>query len=142
MTTRFNLPTGWPQRGRPFHHGVVQPVGKVLHVTGQVAWDPNGAVIGKGDCEAQTHYCFDNVEHILRAVGGRPEDIVSLTIFYVDPDDMPAIQKVRAERLRPEHGPVSILIQAGGLIAPDLLVEVVPIAVIPEERFHQPVFDG
>ncbi|MEM7496355.1 MAG: RidA family protein, partial [Pseudomonadota bacterium] len=117
-----------------------QPAGRVLHMTGQVAWDRDGAVIGNGDCEAQARQCFDNVEQILQAVGGRLADIVSLTIFYVDPGDMPAIQKVRAERLRLEEGPVSILIQAAGLIAPDLLVEVIPIAVIPEDRFHDPLF--
>lgn len=140
MTTRFNPPTGWPQEGRAFHHGVIEPEGKVLHITGQVAWDHNSNIIGKGDCEAQACKCFENVEHILSAVGGRLDDIVSLTIFYLDPDDMPAIQKVRAEKLKLEHGPVSILIQAAGLIVPDLLVEVAPIAVIPHTRYHEPKY--
>lgn len=140
MTIRYNPPTGWPQLGRPFHHGVIAPEGKTLHMTGQVAWDAHANVIGMGDCEAQARQCFDNVESILKAVGGRLDDIVSLTVFYIDPDDMPVIQKVRAERLALEHGPVSILIQAAGLIAPDLLVEIAPIAVIPAERFHEPKF--
>ena len=138
MAIRYNPPTGWPQLGRPFHHGVIEPKGRVLHVTGQVAWDENHNVIGRDNCEAQAHKCFDNIEHILSAVGGRMEDIVSLTIFYVAPADMAAIQKVRAERLKLEEGPVSILIQSAGLIAPELLVEIVPIAVIPEDRFHEP----
>lgn len=138
MTIRFNPPSGWPQLGRPFHHGVVEPQGRVLHVTGQVAWDSNGDAVGSGDCETQVRHCFDNVEKILSAVGGRLDDIVSLTVYYVDPADMPAIQKVRAEKFRTEDGPVSILIQAAGLIQPELLVEVIPIAVIPEERFHEP----
>lgn len=138
MTIRYNPPTGWPQLGRPFHHGVVEPSGRTLHMTGQVAWDSQSNIIGIGDCEAQANKCFDNLEEILAAVGGRLDDIVSLTIFYVDPSDMPAIQKVRAERIRPENGPVSILIQAAGLITPDHLVEVIPIAVIPTDRFHEP----
>jgi len=33
-----------------------------------------------------------------------------------------------------------ILIQAAGLITQDLLVEVAPIAVIPDARFHEPKF--
>ncbi len=141
MTIRYNPPTGWSQLGRPFHHGVIQPKGHVLHMTGQVAWDRDANVIGKRDCETQARQCFDNVEHILKSVGGRLEDIVSLTIFYIDPEDMPSIQKVRTERLALKHGPVSILIQAAGLITPDLLVEVAPIAVIPDERFHEPSFE-
>ncbi|MBF9052165.1 RidA family protein [Roseobacter sp. HKCCD9010] len=138
MTIRCNPPTRWPQLGRPFHHGMVEPKGRVLHMTGQVVWDHDGNVIGKDDCETQARQCFDNVESILKAVGGRLDDIVSLTVFYLDPADMPAIQKVRAERLQLTHGPFSILIQVAGLITPDLLVEVAPIAAIPDDRFHEP----
>lgn len=138
MTTRFNPPSGWPQNGRAFNHGIVAPEGRTLHMTGQVAWDGDGDLIGVGDCEAQTRKCFDNVEAILEAVGGRLEDIVSLSIFFLERSDLPAIQKVRAERLSAETAPASILIQTPGLVVPELLVELVPVAVIPHERFHAP----
>ena len=138
MTIRFNPPTGWPQFGRAFNHGVVQPAGRTLHMTGQVAWDGQGNLIGRDDCEAQIRQCFDNIEHILNAVGGRFEDIVSLTIFFVNADDLPAIQKVRAEKLAPEIAPANILIQTPGLVVQELLVELVPIAVIPDDRYHAP----
>jgi len=138
MHIRHNPNSGWPQLGRPFHHGVAETPGKVLHFTGQVAWDADLNVIGAGDCETQTHKCFDNVESILADFGGAMGNIVSLTIFYTDPADLPAIQRVRAERIKLEQGPVSILIQAAGLILPEFLVEVIPIAVIPEERFRNP----
>ena len=138
MTIRFNPPTGWPQLGRAFNHGIVEPEGKTLRMTGQVAWDGDGNLVGKGDCEAQLRQCFDNVEHILKAVGGRFGDMVSLTIYFLHADDMPAIQKVRAEKLAPEIAPASILIQTPGLVVPELLVELVPVAVIPFERYHDP----
>ena len=140
MTTRFNPPTGWPQFGRAFNHGVVQPEGKTLHITGQVAWDAEGNLIGKADCETQVRKSFENVEAILKAVGGRLEDIVSLTIYFLDPEDLPAIQKVRSEWLSPEIAPASIIIQTPGLVTPDLLVELVPIAVIPFDRYHEPAW--
>ena len=138
MITRFNPPTGWPQFGRAFNHGIVEPEGRTLRMTGQVAWDGDGNLIGEGDCEAQIRQCFDNVEHILAAVGGRFEDMVSLTIYFLDPEDLPAIQKVRAEKLSPEFAPASILIQTPGLVSLDLLVELVPVAVIPHDRYHDP----
>ena len=138
MTIRFNPPTGWPQLGRAFNHGIVEPEGKTLRMTGQVAWDGEGNLVGEGDCEAQLRQCFDNVEHILKAVGGRFEDMVSLTIYFLNAKDMPAIQKVRAEKLAPEIAPASILIQTPGLVVPELLVELVPVAVIPFERYHDP----
>ncbi|MEX0276464.1 MAG: RidA family protein [Ruegeria sp.] len=138
MTTRFNPPTGWPQFGRAFNHGIIEPEGKTLRMTGQVAWDGDGNLVGENDCEAQIRQCFDNVEYILRAVGGRFEDMVSLTIYFLHAEDMPAIQKVRAEKLAPDIAPASILIQTPGLVTPELLVELVPVAVIPFDRFHEP----
>ena len=138
MTIRFNPPTGWPRQGRAFNHGVIEPEGRVLHLTGQVAWDGAGNLIGKDDCETQIRQCFTNVEHILSAVGGCFEDIVSLTVYFINPDDLPVIQKVRAEKLAPDTAPASILIQTPGLVTPELLVERVPIAVIPHECFHEP----
>jgi len=138
MPMRFNPSTGWPQNGRAFNHGVVQPEGRTLHMTGQVAWDGDGTLIGKGDCETQVRQCFENVECILRAVGGQLSDIVSMTIFFLNPDDLPAIQKVRAEKFSPDTAPASTIIQTPGLVIPELLVELVPISVIPFERYHEP----
>ena len=81
---------------------------------------------------------FDNVERILTAVGGDLSDTVSLSIYFLDPEDLPAIQKVRAEKFSAETAPASILLQVPGLVAPGLLVELVPIAVIPRDRHHAP----
>lgn len=138
MKTRFNPPGLWPQQGRAFNHGVIAPEGRTLYITGQVAWDAEGKVVGEGDCERQARLCFDHVEAILAAAGGRLEDIVQLTIFFIDRADLPAIQKVRAERLPIETAPVSIVVQSPGLVVPELLVEVIPVAVIPDERFRWP----
>lgn len=138
MTVRFNPASGWPQNGRAFNHGIVAPAGRTLYMTGQVAWDGAGLLVGADDCETQIRQCFDNVEQILAAVGGRLDDIMSLTIFFLNPADLPAIQKVRAERCSAETAPASILIQTPGLVTPELLVELVPIAVIPEARYREP----
>ena len=140
MTIRFNPPSGWPQLGRAFNHGIVEPEGRTLRMTGQMAWDGEGRLVGAGDCETQIRQCFDNVERILAAVGGRFEDLVSLTIYFLNPADLPAIQKVRAETLAPEIAPASILIQTPGLVAPELLVELVPVAIVPYERYHEPTW--
>jgi enamine deaminase RidA (YjgF/YER057c/UK114 family) len=138
MAVRFNPPSGWPQKGRAFNHGVAAGEGRTIHITGQVAWDGHGTLIGAEDCEKQIRQCFSNVENILAAVGGTLSDIVSLTIFFLSAHDLPTIQKVRAEKFTPENAPASILIQTPGLVIPELLVELVPIAVIPHARYHDP----
>jgi enamine deaminase RidA (YjgF/YER057c/UK114 family) len=138
MALRFNPSSGWPQRGRAFNHGVVASEGRTLYMTGQVAWDGDGVLIGPSDCEKQIRQCFDNVEKILSAVGGCSEDIVSLTIYFLATADLPVIQNVRAEKFPSNIAPASILIQTPGLVIPELLVELVPIAVIPSDRYHDP----
>ena len=138
MANGFNPPGLWPQDGRAFSHGVVQGHGVVVHVTGQVAWDEHSAVVGIGDAAAQLEQAIGNVRLILEAVGGTLDDIVTQTIYYLDPADLPAIQRVRAAHFPAATAPASILIQVVGLVSPDLLVEVVPVAVVPHERFRDP----
>lgn len=135
MAEHFNPPGIWPQNGRAFTHAVAQGEGVTIHVTGQVAWDEHSAVVGVGDAGAQLEKAIDNVRVVLAAAGGRLEDIVSMTIYYLDPADLPAIQRVRAEHFPAATAPASIIIQAAGLVAPELLVEVVPVAVVPHERY-------
>jgi enamine deaminase RidA (YjgF/YER057c/UK114 family) len=73
--------------------------GRTIYITGQVAWDKQGILIGGEDCEKQLQRCFENVENILAAVGWTLADIVSLTIFFLDPKGLPVIQKVRATQI-------------------------------------------
>lgn len=138
MAHHFNPEGVWAPGERAFSQGVVQGPGEVVHVTGQVAWDEHSNVIGAGDAEAQLAKAFENVAAILGEVGGRLSDVVSLTIYYLDRADLPAIQRVRARHFATATAPVSILIQVAGLVLPEFLVEVVPIAVVPPDRYRPP----
>jgi enamine deaminase RidA (YjgF/YER057c/UK114 family) len=135
MTITINPPTVWGPRGRGFTMGLVQPAGRVVHLTGQVAWDRNERIIGAGDVEAQARQCFANIEAVLAAFGGRLTDIVSLTTYFTDRAQLPLIQRVRAEMLGSDARIVSTSVMVAGLGHPDFLVELTPIAVVPEDRF-------
>ncbi len=138
MVKGFN-PTGtWTPRGRGFSMGALQGQGQVVHLTGQVAWDANETLVGCGDVEAQTRQCFDNIRTVLAAVGGTLEDIVAITTYFTDRSQLPAIQKVRSAVFRPDAAPVSTSIMVAGLGHEDFLVELTPIAVIPDDRFVDP----
>jgi enamine deaminase RidA (YjgF/YER057c/UK114 family) len=135
---RFNPPGMWRPNGRAFSQGVVQGEGSVVHVTGQVAWDEHGEVVGAGDVGTQMDKAIDNIRTVLDEVGGTLADIVSLTIYFLDRADLPVIQRVRARHFPAETAPASILVQVPGLVVPEFLVELVPIAVVPGSRFHPP----
>ncbi|MCG8359378.1 MAG: RidA family protein [Kiloniellales bacterium] len=138
MAICFNPPGLWGRQGGSFSQGVVQPEGRVVYCTGQVAWGEDNKVVGKGDVAAQARHCLARVEIVLGAVGGRLDDIVSMTIFYTDPAQIPVIGTVRQELFDPERAPVSIFIQVAGLVHPELMVEFVPIAVVPHARYREP----
>ena len=140
VTSRINInpPGAWPSRGFPMQHGVVAPSGRTVHVTGQVAWDETGTVLHPGDAKAQTHAALDNIDRILNAAGGSIDDIVSMTTYLMRREDWPLISAARAERFKPDFGPVSTAVMVSGLADPDLLVELQCIAVIPEARFKTP----
>lgn len=138
MADGFNPKGIWSPAGRAFSQGVIQGEGTVIHVTGQVAWDADGNVAGIGDVAAQMEKCLDNIKAVLSAVGGTLDDVVSLTIYFLRREDVPAIQRVRARHFNPASAPVSILIQVPGLVVPELLIELVPIAVVPPTRFKRP----
>ncbi len=138
MTIRFNPKNIWAPNGRAFSQGVVQGEGKVLHITGQVAWDLNSKVVGEGDIRKQLEKSIENTKAILSCVGGNLDDIVSMTIYFLHREDLPIIQEVRASHFPAATAPASILIQVPGLVIPELLVEIVPIAVIPYGRYHDP----
>ncbi|MQA05827.1 MAG: RidA family protein [Streptosporangiales bacterium] len=138
MADGFNPAEVWAPNGRAFSQGVIQGPGEVIHVTGQVAWDKDSKVVGADSAHAQMEKSIDNVRVILDSVGGTLNDIVSMTIYFLDRNDLPAIQEVRARHFPVESAPASALIQVPGLVVPELLVELVPIAVVPQSRFRRP----
>ena len=115
--------------------GLIQPEGRVVHLTGQVAWDADETIIGKGDVSEQTRQCFLNIESLLGEVGGTLENLVSVTTYFLNLDDLPKIQKIRNEFLKGQNLPVSTSVKVAGLGHKDFLVELTPIAVIPTENF-------
>lgn len=135
---RISPPNVWSDENFPFSQAVVEPLGRRVHLTGQVAWNANGEIVGPGDPEVQTGVAIDNIEIVLAALGGQLSDIVSTTLYYVRDEDLPAIQNVRMRRFSKAHGPAATGVKVAGLVDPGLLVELTVIAVIPEERFQAP----
>ena len=134
---RINPDNVWADNEFPFSQAVVEPVGRRVHLTGQVAWDRKGNVVGQNDAQAQTEAALDNIEKILAELGGKLSDIVSMTMYYVRDEDLAKIQSERMRRFKKNTGPAVTGVKVAALVDPELLVELTSIAVIPEERFSQ-----
>lgn len=134
---RINPDNVWGDSEFPFNQAVVEPEGKRVHLTGQVAWDRDGKIVGIDDPRKQTEYAIDNIERVLAVLGGSLDDIVSMTMYYVRDQDLPDIQNERIRRFKKVTGPAVTGVKVAALVDPDLLVELTPIAVIPADRFKE-----
>ena len=74
-----------PQLARPsgFAHAVVATGGRTVFLAGQTALDPAGKIVG-ADIVTQFEQALSNLLIALRAAGGRPEHLASLTVYATD----------------------------------------------------------
>ena len=102
--------------------------GKLVFISGQVALDSQGNLVGKDDYAAQTRQVFENLKAAVEAAGGTLKDIVKLNYYCVDLSRLPEIRAVRVSFLDKERLPVSTAVEVRRLFRPDILIEVEAVA--------------
>lgn len=113
----------------PYSH--VIRIGKTVYVAGQVAFDEDGNVVGRGDPRRQAEQCWRNIEACVRAAGGSLTDVVKIQVFLADIRHAPDEIKVRERLFAPGRYPVATMVQAANLGRDDLLMEIDVTAVLP-----------
>jgi reactive intermediate/imine deaminase len=104
--------------------------GTTLYVSGQVALDGQGKLVGENDAAAQTEQVFQNLKTVVEAAGGTLDDVVKLTIFVTDSSYRPAVAAARLKYFKEGQYPASTYLVVSALAVPQLLVEVEAIAVV------------
>jgi reactive intermediate/imine deaminase len=104
--------------------------GGFLHVSGIVAVDGEGRLVGGEDVVAQTRQVLANMRAVLEAAGCRFEDVVKVTIFLTDIDDRPKINPLRQEAFA-DARPASTLVEVPRLAVDGAKVEIECVAVVP-----------
>jgi 2-iminobutanoate/2-iminopropanoate deaminase len=125
--TNPNLPA--PVRGGAYSSGVEAPSGRTIYVSGHVAFDAEGKVVGEGDIKAQTETVLEHIKTVVEEAGGGMEDIVKVTVFITDMGLYDQIHEVR-RRYFEEPFPASSMVEVSALIDPRLLIEIEAVAVI------------
>jgi reactive intermediate/imine deaminase len=100
-----------------------------LLVSGQVALDADGRLVGPGDLRAQTRQVFENLRAILEANDATFDDVVRITTYLTSLDDLAGMREVRSEYLSSEP-PASTAVQVAALVVPEAMIEVEVIAVM------------
>jgi len=112
-----------------YNHAIVK-TGTPVFLTGQVAWDENGDVVGKGDIDAQVAQVYKNIGLALKGLGATPADIVKSLTYVTQSGFAPSIHKGRMAFFGDSALPASTYIQVAGLADPDLLLEIEVIVML------------
>jgi reactive intermediate/imine deaminase len=115
----------------PGYSHAVQAAG-LIFVSGQVAFDAHGSVVGVGDIGKQARQAFRNLGAVLEAAGASFADVVKLTYFVRDIEAVGAIRAVRDEFVNTANPPASTLVEVSRLFVPELLIEIEAVAMAPQ----------
>jgi len=115
--------------GRGYTH-VVTGSGTLVAISGQVALDADGQVVGAGDAAAQARQVFENLRRCLAATGADFDDVIKLTYFVTDVAHMPAIRAARDEVFTAGRLPASTAVQVVALVLPELMIEIEALALV------------
>ncbi|WP_077799335.1 RidA family protein [Streptomyces sp. JHA26] len=126
--TRIAAPDGVAPAAQYSH--VVLGTGRFVAVSGQLALDEEGRIVGEGDAAAQARQVFENLRRCLSAAGAGFDDVVKLTFFVTDMAHLPAIRAARAEHIPDDRLPAASAVQVASLVRPEFLMEIEAFAVV------------
>lgn len=116
--------------GNGYSHVVVGE-GRLVVISGQVALDEQGNVVGKNDAAAQARQVFENLRRCLAAGGATFAEVAKFTIYVTDVAILPEVRAARDAYIDTARAPASTAVQVAALYRPELMLEVEALAVIP-----------
>jgi len=124
-----------PELGTPPGYSQIVDVraGRIIFIAGQTALNRDGNVVGKGDFAAQAAQVFANLTSALQAVDCSPANLVKLTVFLTDMNNLAAYREARNRffaSVTPVAAPAVTLVEVSKLYGPDFLIEIEAIAAV------------
>lgn len=104
-----------------------------VYLAGQMAREPSGEIVGKGDMQAQLRKVCENIGKGLAHAGATFDDVVRSTTYVTD---IKEYYRVSGERFKffKNSRPPSTLLEISKLGHPDAMVEIEVEAIIEPER--------
>lgn len=131
----LNPPELFPSLQYGFSQVVTTTPGKMIFISGQVAWDAQQNLVGSNDLKEQTLQSLRNIEKALHAAGGTLTDIVSMRLYIVDyaSEKAPAIKDALLTTFGSRRPPACTWIGVSALADEGFMIEIEVVAVLAEE---------
>ena len=120
------------QKTRAYSPAVITRGGTTIWVAGHTGSSDETGRLLSGDFDAQVRQTFKNIEATLTKAGGSLRDIVSMTVFILDVRLGDRFVELRREIFQ-EDFPASALVTVSGFARPEIMVEVMSVAVVDPE---------
>jgi enamine deaminase RidA (YjgF/YER057c/UK114 family) len=122
-----------PELGAPPGYSQIVDVraGRIIFIAGQTALDEDGRLVGKDDFAAQAEQVFRNLSFALQATGCTASNLVKLTVFLRDMDNLSIYREARNRFFaitKPPAAPAVTLVEVSRLYGPDFMIEIEAIA--------------
>jgi reactive intermediate/imine deaminase len=119
-----------PELAQPIsHYTDAVRAGELLFVSGCIAVDAEGRLVGGEDVVAQTRQVFANIGAVLAAAGCGMRDVVKVAVFLTDIGDRAAVDTVRREVFG-DARPASTLVEVSSLVVDGARVEIEAVALL------------
>ncbi|MEC8621906.1 MAG: RidA family protein [Pseudomonadota bacterium] len=112
-----------------YSNAVRSEAGPLLWISGQVAIDKAGKLVGEGDLRKQAVQVLENIRAILSESGAAMSDIIKVTVYVTDIRAFNDIADIREEYF-PEDGPASVICEVSALAWPEFMIEIEAVAVV------------
>ncbi|NIJ55325.1 RidA family protein [Dyadobacter arcticus] len=118
-----------------YSHAAIIDLGnsKMVIISGQIALDKQGNLVGKDDMGKQAEQVFANIKSIVEDAGGTMNDLVKLNYFLLDVAQIQAVRNVRDKYVNVQNPPASTLVQVSKLFRDGFLLEIEATAVISKK---------
>src|SRR5260370_648760 len=94
-----------------YSHVVETKGSRTIYISGQIALDRQGNLVGLNDMKAQAEQVFQNLQAALAAVEASFDDVVKLTYYLVDISQIQAVRDVRDRFVNPAQLPASTAVE-------------------------------
>ena len=128
---RYLNPSGLSKPTGYTHVVEVPDGGRTLYLSGQIALDAQGKLVGAGDFARQAEQVFANIDAALKAAGASFANVVKIDMYVTDMSQLAALRAARDKYVYTKHPPASTLVEVSRLARDGLLLEVEATAVVP-----------
>jgi enamine deaminase RidA (YjgF/YER057c/UK114 family) len=110
----------------------VQGLTKMLFISGQVATNANGDIVGQGDLQKQTELIFEKIKRIVEGAGGKMDNVVRINCYFKDISEIQKFRVARDKYINLQEPPASTAIQVSRFVNEEFLIEIDAIAIVPQ----------